>query len=324
MTDTAQSGLTRRVARRRFGEMSAPSTFGATALRPPASTEGEANSVAATEAKRCFHCGDPNPEPSPWHVELGGAPRYFCCAGCLGIARTIHAAGLDAFYDRRTRSADRPPPGRDGDDEWARWDAAAAQAGLVRATDDGQVRVFAAARRHPLRRVHLADRDVARTPARRRAGERQFRDAPRPRRLGPGQGTALRPHAHGRRDRLSRVSVRPGTPRSAGAARIARAAAAPRRRAARDDAGDDVRRADLRHGRRRRARPPAAAGMGEPHADAAGARLLRGAVLRRRVARPQGAPSRHGRSHRAGPRRSVRRQRVGDAHRRRRRSTTIP
>ena len=48
-------------------------------------------------------------------------------------------------------------------------------------------------------------------------------------------------------------------------------------------------RADLHHRRRRRARAPAAARLGEPHADAAGAPLLRGAVLPRRVARPAAA-----------------------------------
>ncbi len=94
--------------------------------------------AAAPDAKRCFHCGEPNPDPTPWRVEIAGVPQSFCCAGCLAIARTIDAAGLDAFYDRRTRTADRPLPAREGDDEWSRWDAAAAQAGLVRATDDGK------------------------------------------------------------------------------------------------------------------------------------------------------------------------------------------
>jgi hypothetical protein len=88
--------------------------------------------------------------------------------------------------------------------------------------------------------------------------------------------------------------------------------------AARNDAGDDVRGTDLHHRGRCRARA-SAAGMGEPNADVAGARLLRETLLRRRVARPEVAPSRHGRADRAGPRRGVRRQRVGDVHRRRRR-----
>ena len=66
-------------------------------------------------------------------------------------------------------------------------------------------------------------------------------------------------------------------------------------------------------------RAPAAARVGEPHADAAGAAVLGGAVLPRRVARPQGPASGHGRSGRARPRRRVRCQRVGDVPRRGRR-----
>ena len=63
--------------------------------------------------------------------------RQFCCAGCLGIARTIHAAGLEAFYDRRTEPADAPRTPAGAQDEWTHWDEAAAQAGLVAAADGG-------------------------------------------------------------------------------------------------------------------------------------------------------------------------------------------
>ena len=83
------------------------------------------------------------------------------------IAQTIHAAGLDAFYARRTAAADRAASrSATRDDEWSHWDEAAAQAGLVRAAADGARRGVAAARGHPLRRLHLADRIVARAPAR--------------------------------------------------------------------------------------------------------------------------------------------------------------
>ncbi len=63
--------------------------------------------------------------------------RTFCCAGCLGIATTIHAAGLDAFYDRRVAPVDAPSQERETPDEWSRWDEPAAQAGVVRAADGG-------------------------------------------------------------------------------------------------------------------------------------------------------------------------------------------
>ena len=104
----------------------------------PSPVEGASRPPAAPEASRCFHCGNRNPEPMRWRCDLNGAPRSFCCAGCLGIARTIHAAGLEAFYDRRDGGADVPAPQRDAEDEWSRWDEAAAQAGLVRATDGGK------------------------------------------------------------------------------------------------------------------------------------------------------------------------------------------
>jgi Cu2+-exporting ATPase len=116
--------------------MSVPSAPVAAAPRPYA--PAEAGSGPAAASGRCFHCGNPNPEPAPWTFEMAGAPRHFCCAGCLGIARTIQAAGLDAFYERRTRVPDAPLPGQEADDEWSRWDDAAAQAGLVRATPDAR------------------------------------------------------------------------------------------------------------------------------------------------------------------------------------------
>jgi Cu2+-exporting ATPase len=92
--------------------------------------------VRAPSSAHCFHCGEPNRHPLRWRAVLAGAPRDFCCAGCLGIAQTIHAAGLDAFYDRRTECADRPADGSEGTDEFAPWDDVAMQAGFVRALSD--------------------------------------------------------------------------------------------------------------------------------------------------------------------------------------------
>ena len=90
-----------------------------------------------TDAAHCYHCGNRNPDPRRWRCELHGAERTFCCAGCLGIATTIHAAGLDAFYDRRVAPVDAPSQERETPDEWSRWDEPAAQAGVVRAADGG-------------------------------------------------------------------------------------------------------------------------------------------------------------------------------------------
>ncbi len=98
-------------------------------------------SPSATVAGACYHCGTPNPVAVRWWAVLRGGPREFCCAGCLAIAQTIEAAGLDAFYDRRTVAAEGPVRARDVPDEWSQWDDAAAQAGLVRATPAGHCEV---------------------------------------------------------------------------------------------------------------------------------------------------------------------------------------
>jgi hypothetical protein len=55
----------------------------------------------------CFHCGEANPPGSAWHHVLEGKERTFCCAGCLGVAQTIRAAGLESFYLRRTARTER-------------------------------------------------------------------------------------------------------------------------------------------------------------------------------------------------------------------------
>jgi len=94
--------------------------------------------AAASEASSCYHCGLPNPPGRRWLAELMGAERAFCCAGCLAVAQTIHAAGLDGFYAARTAALARPD-GRADDDEWVRHDDSAAAAGLVRELPEGRV-----------------------------------------------------------------------------------------------------------------------------------------------------------------------------------------
>ncbi len=121
--------------------MPAPHAPVDSASRAFASADVAAKSGVQADDTRCFHCGNPNPAASRWRCEIDGVSHSFCCAGCLGIARTIHAAGLDAFYSRRTAAADRPEPERDARDEWSHWDDAAAQAGLLRATADGNQEV---------------------------------------------------------------------------------------------------------------------------------------------------------------------------------------
>src|SRR5216110_2893201 len=78
----------------------------------------------------CFHCGQLNPPASHWRAACDGAERRFCCSGCLAVAETIRAAGLDWFYRRRDASGGRPPEAA-GDDDSERTAGAADAAGLI-------------------------------------------------------------------------------------------------------------------------------------------------------------------------------------------------
>lgn len=50
----------------------------------------------------CFHCGLPCPPGDDWHLDLLGAARHFCCAGCQEVARAIVDGGLGEYYTLRT------------------------------------------------------------------------------------------------------------------------------------------------------------------------------------------------------------------------------
>ena len=288
-------GLTPHGAHRRFWRMQrvpmpAERTPTARGFRKPSAAAERASSPCVADAAAgCYHCASPNPAGGRWRAFLNGAEREFCCAGCLAVANTIHAAGLESFYVARTAPADRSSPeaGLEAGDEWSHWDDAAAQAGLVRVRPGGEAEVSLL-----LEGIHCGaciwlHRILALAAAWRRGGERQLRHPPGARGVRIRTGAALRSAARRRARRLPCVSVRPGAARGVRAARIARAAAADGSRAAVDDAGDDVRGADLRHRRRHRAEASAAARMGEPHADAARAALSR----RRRSSAARGATS---------------------------------
>jgi Cu2+-exporting ATPase len=108
--------------------MSSPSIL---AARVP---EPALRSMAAARAPaRCFHCGEPIAPDAFWRLALHGEEREFCCGGCQAIARTIHAAGLDAFYAQRTAAAGARPA---VSDEWAQYDVVAETRGLLTRVDD--------------------------------------------------------------------------------------------------------------------------------------------------------------------------------------------
>ena len=95
-------------------------------------------SAAAPVQAACFHCGEPNPPGRTWQAAIDGAERVFCCAGCRGVAQTLRAAGLDAFYTRRSVTSERPVEARD---EWAAYDAIAETTGVLRPGPDGECEI---------------------------------------------------------------------------------------------------------------------------------------------------------------------------------------
>ena len=69
--------------------------------------------AVAREASHCFHCGEPNPAGARWHAAIDGVEASFCCAGCMAVAQTIRAAGLETFYERRDGASARSDVTRD-------------------------------------------------------------------------------------------------------------------------------------------------------------------------------------------------------------------
>ena len=118
---------------RRFRRMYVASPI----VSPEPSPSRAGGEAASPLAAMCFHCGLPNRHPGRWRAELGEGARDFCCGGCLGIARTIHAAGLDAFYDRRTETSDSVDETAAAD-PWTRYDDPVVQATFAHSTPDGR------------------------------------------------------------------------------------------------------------------------------------------------------------------------------------------
>jgi Cu2+-exporting ATPase len=56
----------------------------------------------------CYHCHTPLLPNESYEDTIGEEVRYFCCSGCLAIAMTIHAQGLDIFYTRRSQASPKP------------------------------------------------------------------------------------------------------------------------------------------------------------------------------------------------------------------------
>ena len=91
--------------------------------------------VASAPAADCYHCGQP--AGGGLRTSVAGAQRWFCCAGCLAVAQTIHGAGLESFY-RFRNGLGRPLDDADGQaDLRAAFGQADIESLYVRAVDAG-------------------------------------------------------------------------------------------------------------------------------------------------------------------------------------------
>jgi len=71
----------------------------------PQHAKSQGADSAALVDDNCFHCGlplDPNFED---REQILGRERAFCCHGCLAVAKSIVAAGLDEYYEHRREKA---------------------------------------------------------------------------------------------------------------------------------------------------------------------------------------------------------------------------
>ncbi|MDR0588184.1 MAG: heavy metal translocating P-type ATPase metal-binding domain-containing protein, partial [Burkholderiales bacterium] len=97
---------------------------------------------AVSRLEHCYHCGLENPKEVSWRADIGGTSRAFCCAGCLTIAQTIHAAGLSAFYSTRTAPSKQASPFTDEThDEWSVYDEETVARDFVTTRADGSLEI---------------------------------------------------------------------------------------------------------------------------------------------------------------------------------------
>ncbi len=60
---------------------------------------------AALVDDNCFHCGLPLDPNFNDRLQILGRERAFCCNGCLAVARSIAASGLEEYYEHRREKA---------------------------------------------------------------------------------------------------------------------------------------------------------------------------------------------------------------------------
>jgi Cu2+-exporting ATPase len=60
------------------------------------------------DSQSCYHCGLPIPAGAEFPVEIEGARREMCCAGCQAVARAIVDNGLAEYYRHRDALPESP------------------------------------------------------------------------------------------------------------------------------------------------------------------------------------------------------------------------
>lgn len=62
------------------------------------------------EVLHCFHCGEVNPQSTPFSVVINDIQQAMCCPGCEAVAQTIVDSGLSSYYEHRTAVANKGEP----------------------------------------------------------------------------------------------------------------------------------------------------------------------------------------------------------------------
>ena len=92
-----------------------------------------------TPTTACYHCGLPVPAGTDVRVEIVGAERSMCCAGCAAVAQVIVGSGLSEYYRYRDSPAANPQEMRLPEaEEVERYDRPALQAEFVRDLGEGR------------------------------------------------------------------------------------------------------------------------------------------------------------------------------------------
>lgn len=115
--------------------------------------------AAARMDAACYHCGEPAPGAVP--MEIGQAPRTFCCTGCAAAAQWIEASDLGDYYRLRSDKALRVDS---ANVDLAAWDRDDVLEGHARAVEGGREITLLVDGMRCAACAWLIDRALARSP----------------------------------------------------------------------------------------------------------------------------------------------------------------